>query len=275
MAHVSSQSDERVSEHTESGIQHVQSHLVTFLRSSDCNQAFVAIVLRFVDLDDAARELADLVDLGSSLSDDRADHVVGDEDLLGERLAGKHGHWIRGRASLGGRSTVGLAGLMRSSARISSGVLGVRVVDWGLRGRRGRLPVEIGDTVGVGGRALRRVRVALIGFRVAVISVKGLRLVRNDLHSTGNGSSGSTGSRGVGRRGGSSVSVGELLHERAGDVVGSDMDGISDAGHNQGALSRQRQGRAGRIKSSARSFLDLANTRAGLANDRTDQDVRD
>jgi hypothetical protein len=73
---------------TKSRVQHVQSHLVALLRACDCDQTLVAVISGFVNLDHAATKLAYLVDLCTTLTDDGADHVVGDEDLLCERLSG-------------------------------------------------------------------------------------------------------------------------------------------------------------------------------------------
>lgn len=228
----SKRGDGGFSQRTESRIQHVERHLVALLRSRDRDQPFITIVLWFINLDNTSGELAYFVDLCASLADDRADHVVRNKDLLSEGLAGKHSHRVRSCSSLGGGSTVSLAGLVRSSARVAGSVLGVGVVDGGLGSRRRRLSVEVGDTVGVGRRTLRRVRVALVGLRVAVVSVERLRLVRNDLHSPGNRSSWSAGSSSVRRCGRSSIPLGELFHKGVRDVVGGDVNGIGDTGHN-------------------------------------------
>lgn len=74
---------------TQSRIEHVQRHLVALLGTGDSHEALVVVVLGFVNLDDTSAELADLVDLGAALADDSADHVVRDEDLLSDRLAGE------------------------------------------------------------------------------------------------------------------------------------------------------------------------------------------
>lgn len=68
---------------TKSRVQHVKRHAVALLSSSDCHEPLVTVVLWLVNLNHAAADLPDLVDLLTALSDDGADHIVGDEDLLG------------------------------------------------------------------------------------------------------------------------------------------------------------------------------------------------
>jgi hypothetical protein len=80
---------------TQSRIEHVQGHLVAFLRASNSDKALVVVILWLVDLNDATRELTDLVDLRSSFANDGTDHVIRDEDLLGDGLAWYHAlHWL-------------------------------------------------------------------------------------------------------------------------------------------------------------------------------------
>lgn len=79
---------------TQPRVQHKQCHLVALLCTGDRDKTLVAVVLRLVDLDHTAAELADLVDLCTTLSDDCSDHVVRDENLLGQRLAGHGLDWL-------------------------------------------------------------------------------------------------------------------------------------------------------------------------------------
>lgn len=67
---------------TESGVEHVESHLVAFLCSGDCDQPLVAVILRFVDLDDTSAQVSNFVDFCAALSNDRSNHIVRNEDLL-------------------------------------------------------------------------------------------------------------------------------------------------------------------------------------------------
>lgn len=66
----------------ESCIEHVQSHLVTFLSSRNRHQPFVAVVLRLIDLDHTPAQMANLIDLGATLANDGPDHVIWNKDLL-------------------------------------------------------------------------------------------------------------------------------------------------------------------------------------------------
>ena len=56
--------------------------MITLLCASDCDQSLVAVVLGLVDLDHTSAQLPNLIDLGASLADDGADHIIGDENLL-------------------------------------------------------------------------------------------------------------------------------------------------------------------------------------------------
>jgi len=69
-----------------SRVEHIECHLVALCRASDSDKSLVAVVLRFVDLDHTATKVSDLVDLGTTLANNGTDHVVGDEDLLCDRL---------------------------------------------------------------------------------------------------------------------------------------------------------------------------------------------
>jgi hypothetical protein len=71
---------------TEPRIEHIQRHLVALLRSCNRNKSFVAVVLRLVDLDDAAAQMPDFIDLRTSFTNDGSYHVVGNEYLLSEWL---------------------------------------------------------------------------------------------------------------------------------------------------------------------------------------------
>ena len=98
---------------TQTRVQHVQCHRVALLSAGDGDESFVAVVLWFVDLDDRAAELADLVDLGTTFANDGAHHVVRDEDLLGQRLSG-HGSldWLlRGSGVIDGRTGLVVASM--------------------------------------------------------------------------------------------------------------------------------------------------------------------
>lgn len=67
---------------TESRIEHIQRHLVALLCPRDRDKSFVAVILRFVDFDDTAAEVSDLVDLRTTLANDSSYHIIWYEDLL-------------------------------------------------------------------------------------------------------------------------------------------------------------------------------------------------
>lgn len=262
---------------TKPRVEHVECHLVALLGTSDCDKTFIAIVLRLVDLDNGSRQLSDFVDLGASLADDGTHHVVGDEDLLGEGLAGKHVHPGGGlgtalRTALGHRGS-SLTRLVRTSASILTTLIGSGIVNRGLGGRRGSLAVKVRNAVGVCGCPLRGVIMLAIGVGVAVLAVEGLRLVRNHLHATGDGSRRSAGARSIGGGSRTTISLGKLLDQSVGNVVCSDVNGIRDTSDNKRALGGKRQRRSRGVQAGARSILDFADARAGFADDGADQDV--
>ena len=107
---------------TQSGIEHVKCHLVALRCTGNRHQSLVAVVLRLVNLNDASAELSNLVDLSSALADDGTNHVVGDEDLLRQRLARYHAlDRLLGRpgVAMRRRMTAMWLRLMRSSSRIT------------------------------------------------------------------------------------------------------------------------------------------------------------
>lgn len=67
---------------TQSGVKHVEGHLIALGSTRDGHQPLVAVVLWLVDLDHTPAQLSDLVDLGSSFANDCPYHVVRNEDLL-------------------------------------------------------------------------------------------------------------------------------------------------------------------------------------------------
>jgi len=75
---------------------------------------------------------------------------------------------------------------------------------------------------------------------MSIGTVKRLWLVWDDLHSSRDRASRSTGSGSISGSCRSAVSLGELFHKSISDVVGGDMDGIGDTCHNQRTLRRER-----------------------------------
>jgi hypothetical protein len=175
---------------TQSGVKHVERHLVALLGTGDGDQTLVVVVLRLVDLDDTATQLAYLVDLGATLTDDRTHHVVGDEDLLGDRLARERGtalHRLLGgsRAWLSWTSvTILLLWLLRASADVGSARGASTIAHLSLRVLHGRLALLVRHGVlwsGSASRLLSLPATVLIGVTHLAASV--LRNVRDYLHA--------------------------------------------------------------------------------------------
>lgn len=115
---------------TKSRVEHIECHLIALGRASNSDKSLVTVVLRFVDLDDAATEMSDLIDFGTTLANNGTDHVVGDEDLLCDRLTW-HGAWhLRMSLALGtslGHLTVSWLGLWATIAWLARAPRRLRV----------------------------------------------------------------------------------------------------------------------------------------------------
>lgn len=226
---------------TKSRVQHVQGHLVAFLSTSDGHQTLVAALLWLVDLDDASTEMSDFVDLGSALSDDRANHVVGDVDLLSQWLAGHHAanRSCSRSAGLGGLGCSVRTGLVGTSTGIrgmgGSAIRHGRLVDRG----RSRLAMEVGNTVGTRRSAVRMRVMSSEGLRMTVLAADRLGDIGHHLHTARDGSSRTSAAGSVGRSGWSAETLGELLDQGNGNIVGGNVDCIRNTEDHKGALRRQ------------------------------------
>lgn len=237
---------------TKSGIEHVERHPVAFLRACDGDEALVTIILRLVNLDHAATDLSDLVDLLTTLANDGTDHVVGDVNLLSQGGAwhpsSRHwlgvgsAMWLRTRMRtllvrwhMGRRRSIGSSSL--STIVNGHGRVWLRGVGMGavLRGavwlRRHRVSSRIWTTPSV----------SAIILPVTVVAASGLRQVRDYLHASRDHSCRATASSGIRRCRRSSESLVQLLKERAADVIRGYVHGICDAHNDQRALRGQRQ----------------------------------
>lgn len=218
---------------TEPRIEHVKCHLITFRRSSDSHEPLVAVVLRFVDLDHAAAELPDLIDLGSTFTDNCPHHVIRDKDLLCQRLTRHHSLnglcWWSSMAMRGLVTSVWNR-LMGSSASITMlrGSPKMRGCLWCLLLLR-CLPVEVWDTVRIGWRALRLVVMALEVIWVTIVSSSRLRHVRDDLHTSWHNASWSSATGSVGRCCRPAKTLRQLFHKCLPYVVRSDVNSIRDS----------------------------------------------
>ena len=208
--------------------------MIALLGTSNSNQALIAIILRLIDLDDTPRKLANLINLGTALADDCADHIIRDKDLLGEGLARQHVcHRVCGRSLLRGRASTCLARLVGACTRVCIGSLRVRVVNGGLGdGCRG-WAVEIGDAIGVSRCALGTVVVAFISVRIPIGSVHRLWLVGDNLHPPRDWASGAAGAGCVSRCSRAAKTLGQLLDKSIANVVSRDMNCVRNAEHNQ------------------------------------------
>jgi hypothetical protein len=228
---------------TKTGVEHVECHPVAFLRACNSNKPLVAIVLWLVNLDHAAADLPNLVDLLATLADDRADHVVRDVDLLSERCTR---HSTMSRLALRSRMPLlaHVACLLRRHMGLGPVATGHRlgtVMDWhrwsGMLWLM-RCPVWLGIWLRchVWGSLILS---ALVVLAISIVASSGLWHVWHNLHAARYNPC-RTAAAGCVRRGSRAAeSLVELLQEGATHIVSSDMNGIGYAHHDQGTLSRQ------------------------------------
>lgn len=254
---------------TKPGVEHVQRHTVALLRARNCNQTLVAVVLRFVDLDDTATDLTNFVDFLTTLTNDGTDHVIGYVNLL--RQAGTTGAWH-----------LTMHRLMRSAMYLRAGMSNVWRWDMGSvstclssivrRYRRIRLVrgVWVLGRVGVCGRrrhlAGARIGPTPIVVAVTVVAAGWLREVWHNLHATGDGSNGTTSTSRIRRSSRPAEPVIELLQESAAHIVSSNVHSICDTHNDQGTFRGERQARVRGVQTCPGSFLNLLDACATLSN---------
>lgn len=110
---------------------------------------------------------------------------------------------------------------------------------------------------------------------MTILTACWLRDVWDNLHASRNNTSGTTTASGVCRCGRSSEALGELLHQSNSDVVSRNVDRIRNAEDDKGSFGGERKTGIGRIQARTRCFLDLTNAHSRLADDRSDENVRD
>jgi hypothetical protein len=253
--------------------------LITLRGTSDSDETFVAALLGFVDLDDAATQVTYFVNLSTTLSDDGTDHVVGNINLLSQWLA-RHGAAYRSRGSWG---TTSRGGLLRS-ANIGSGLMGscATVGSLGCGGEvhgslgnrsRSRLAVKVGNTVRTATGAVGVGVVTLESIGMAVLTAGRLGNVRDDLHAARDSTCRTAAASSVGRGRGTAVTLGQLLNQGGSNVIGGNVNGICDTKDDEGALCGQRKACIGSIQASTGGLLDFTNATATLSDDGTNQDV--
>lgn len=102
-----------------------------------------------------------------------------------------------------------------------------------------------------------------------------LRDVRDDLHAAGYHALRTSVTYSVRGSSRTTEAISQLLDERAADVVGCDMHSVSHSQHDEGALGGERQAGLRCIQTGSGGFLDLTNPDTLLADDGTNEDVRD
>lgn len=176
--------------------------------------------------------MSDLVDLGTALSDNSADHIVGDINLLCQWLTG-HNSTDRGSgrgtaclSRLRGSIGSGLVGASASVAcvRSSTIVQSCRLRDGGGDG----LAVKVRDAIGSRRSPVGMRMMSLEGIGMAILTPGRLRDVGNHLHAARNSPGRATTACSVSRSCGPSKALRELLYQRNGDIVSGNMDRIRD-----------------------------------------------
>lgn len=221
---------------TKTGIQHVQSHSVTLFGTSDSDQSLIAIVLGLVDLDDASTDLANFVDLLSTLTNDGTDHIVRNVNLLSHGSTGHTGTTVHGLLAL--RSSMGLrAGDMTTLVR--GHVRSSTVTTGSLRGIVQRCAGSgLGYSAVVRGLLLRirirrqvvvrsRIGTSAIVLSLSKVASGWLGAVRDYLHAARYNTCRATTAGCVCRRCRSAEALIELIQERASDIVGGNVYCIS------------------------------------------------
>lgn len=224
--------------------------MIALCGSSDSDQALVAVILGLVDLDDTAAKLSDLIDLGASLANDSSNHIIWNEDLLGQWLTRNNrrgwatGAWLR----LSKATMVWLLWLLGSDASITSNCGRSTIVHWySWLGLWGLTMGSIWLAVAV---ARSRVSTAIVAAVVGMSIISSGRLgnIRHNLHTTRNNTSRTSTSRSVSGSCRATKSLGELFEERATNIVCSNVDGVRNTKNDQRTLGREWEARVGSIE---------------------------
>lgn len=239
-----------------------------------------------VNLDDAAADLTDLVDLLATLADDGANHVIGDVDLLSHRPTGRatRASCLRTvRTGVGlGPNMSGVSGMgwhVGGGRSITPSSLSTSKVHWDRGARMCRLRISAilrRATVSLGRHVVgSRVRTAVVVVvALTKVSAGGLRNVWDDSHATCDGSrTAAAGS--VGRGSSPAKALVELLQKGATDIVCGDVYSVSNARDDQRTLRRRGEAGVRSVQAGTRSFLDLLDARPTLPNDGADQNMGD
>lgn len=126
--------------------------------------------------------------------------------------------------------------------RASTGVrgMGSSAIWHGRLGDRGgcRLAMEIGNTIGTGRSAIGVRMMSSEGVRMTILAADGLGNIRHHLHAARDGSSRTSAPGSVGRSGRSAETLGELLDQSNGNIVGGNVNCIRDTEYYKGTLRR-------------------------------------
>lgn len=173
-----------------------------------------------------------------------------------------------------GTSMTSLLWLLRPYTTIASHSRRGAIVHWhgGLLLRNLALCIRMSISVAWG--LLATIGASVI-IRMTIVTTSWLRDVWDHLHSPRHYSCRATASGSIRGCGRPPKPLGELLEECATDIVGGNMNSISNSKDDQGAFRGKRKARVRSIETSTGGFLNLSNSDTSFANDRTNQNVRD
>lgn len=196
--------------------------------------------MRLIDLDHASTELAYLVDLLAALADDGTDHIVRNIDLLGDGTA-----WHTGRDLLSVRATLWLLSYVRRHMLLTTvgpgavgGLLSAILYRHPVRRLCSSVGILLGIRAGLHGWAATVLVMTAIVLTSAIVTRRRSRRIGNDLHAARDGAGWGTTARGVGRGGRAPETLIQLLQESASDIVGCNVNSVSDAHNDERPFTR-------------------------------------
>lgn len=263
-------------------IQHIKRHLITLRRARNCHQALIAIILRFIDLNHTATQLTNLIDLCSSLADDRTDHVVWNIDLLRQWLAWHNtlhrlDRWA-GMASCCWSAVTAHLWLLWTDTAVCSSSWATAISDWSNTTlywdwSRANLWVCL---LWIWSRTAASARIVVLQVMgVAVAASRRVWDVWDNLHAAWDNASWAAAAGSVGGCGWAAETGGELLEESGGDIVGGDVDGVCDTEDDEGPLRREWEVLVGRVESCSRLLLDFLDACSSLADNGSYENIWD
>lgn len=217
---------------TKSRVEHVKRHLIALRSTRNGDQSLVAVVLWLVDLDDTATKLAYLIDLRSTLADDRSNHVVRNEDLLRKRLAWNNAlHRLVWWASMRcGTRPAMLSRLLRANATVASCRL-ASIMERSLWHLWLETLLHLRLSISVGWALSWVMITTSLVIRMAVVAASWLWHIWNYLHTAWDDTGRPTTAGSICRGGRTAEALSELLEESASNIICSNMNRISDTEH--------------------------------------------